>query len=65
MKWVAKRRRQGQKEAKHGEVVEKQRAGEKRRSRGTRGGEPERGVKNENRDGADIEQTCTHSIQIS
>ena len=31
----------GQKEAKHGEV-EKQRAGEKRRSRGTRGGEQER-----------------------
>jgi len=39
VKWVAKRRRQGQKEAKHGEV-EKQRAGEKRRSRGTRGSEP-------------------------
>jgi len=61
---VAKRRRQGRKEAKHGEV-EKQRAGEKRRSRGTKGGEPKRGVKNENRDGADVEQTCTHSIQIS
>ena len=60
---MAKRRRQGQKEAKHGEV-EKQRAGETR-SRGTRGSEQERGVKNENRDGADIEQTCTHSIQIS
>ena len=64
MKWVAKRRRQRQKEAKHGEVVEKQRAGETRSS-GTRGSEQERGVKNENRDGADIEQTCTHSIQIS
>ena len=64
MKWVAKRRRQGQKKAKHGEE-EKQRAGEKWRSRGTKGGEPERGVKNENRDGADIKQTCTHSIQIS
>ncbi|MCW7080272.1 MAG: hypothetical protein OCU16_04160 [Candidatus Methanospirare jalkutatii] len=37
---MAKRRRQRQKEAKHGEVVEKQRAGEKRRSGGTRGGEP-------------------------
>lgn len=61
---MAKRRRQRRKEAKHGEV-EKQRAGEKRRSRGTKGGEQERGVKNENRDGADIEQTCTHSIQIS